>query len=298
MRTLLPVLFATLGSLPAQVIDTLGSTANPATTGSAKANLFQVNDTRIVLELEWYLSIPPGQTTLTFFSHRHHSRNGFANLEWTLPVTVTGTGAPAWYSTGPIALPLVTGNHYTLGVAYSTPLTYYFSIANPGAQVSFGNWQRGHTPAVPLQPTLQLSGNDGAQYHQRITSVPVSYVVDVGTGCTTTSLVPRLVAGGFFSIATSQTLTLVDAAPSAITVFALAVGPTLPAPLPVFGCDLWLNLGAFATLATVTDSAGGSNLTLGIPNNLLLVGQTYSSQALVFAPATPQLTNAVQFTIN
>lgn len=285
------VALAALAPVRAQVVDTLGSTANPATTGQAKANLFAVDSSVLVIEMEWYLSIP-GADTLTFFCYRHHSRTGSATLEWTLPVAVTGGGGPAWYSTGPIALELAAGNHYALGVAFNSTLTYYFSVANGGAPVSFGSWQRGHTPQNPLPPTLSLTGFDGAQYYQRITTFPVTSVVPVGAPCAS----PRLVAAGFYSINASQTLELVGGSPSAFAVFALAVGPALPSPLPVFGCDLWLDLSQFATGGTFTDPSGYASLTLAVPNTPSLVGSTYTAQALdLGGPAT--LTNAVQFTI-
>lgn len=275
----------------AQIIDTLGSTALAATTGQAKANLFAVDTSVVLIGMEWYLDIP-GNDTLTFFCYRHHSRTGSATLEWTLPVPVTGGGGPAWYSTGPIALELAAGNHYALGVAFQSTLTYYFSVAAGGAPVSFGSWQRGHTPLNPLPATLSLGGFDGAQYHQRITSLPVNSVVPVGAGCGPA----RLVAAGFYAINGSQTLELVDAAPNAFGVFALAVGPALPVALPVFGCDLWLDLAQFATGGTFTDAFGYASLTLALPNNPALVGSTYTAQALDLGGA-PRLTNAVQFTI-
>lgn len=296
LRALLAIGLATATPVFAQVIDTLGSTAIPATTGSAKANLLAVNDSRLLTEMEWYLDIPAGTTTLTFFVYRHHSRNGFATQQWTLPVTVTSIGGPAWYSTGPIALELAGGNHYALGIAYSTPLTYYFSIASPGAGVSFGNWQRGMTPIVPLPSTLSIGGSDAAQYHQRLTTFPVSSVVVAGTGCGT-GTVPRLVAGGFFHINATQNLDLVDGTASTLGAFALATGATLPAPVPLFGCDLWLNLTSFALQSVITAGSGSSVLPLAIPNVPALVGSTFSSQAILFPPAGPVLTNGVQFTI-
>lgn len=297
MGRTLTVLLITMGPLSAQIVDTVGSPAIAATTGSAKANLYQVDDTRLLFELEFYLDIPAGSETLTFFCHRHHSRTGLATLEWTHPVTVTSVGGPAWWSSGPIAEALVAGNHYTLGVSYTTALTYWFDIPGSGAPISFGNWQRGHTPQVPLQPTLSLSGNDAARYHQRVTTFAVNNVVNVGTGCSSVSTAPRLVAAGLFSINSSQTIELVDASPNSLTVFALAVGPALVSPLPVFGCNVWLNPAALATLGTTTNVQGYSSMTLPIPNVPALVGQSFTSQALVLNSAI-DLSNAVEFTIN
>ncbi|HEX5051761.1 MAG TPA: hypothetical protein VFZ65_08320 [Planctomycetota bacterium] len=295
-RCLLTLCLASFAPLAAQNIDTLGSTSNPATTGLAKANLFGVDTTTLVLEMEWYLDVP-GADTLTYFVYRHHSRNGSATLEWTLPVNVAGGGGPAWYSTGPIALPLVAGNHYALGVEFNSTLTYYFSLGSPGAPVSFGNWQRGHTPANPLPPTLTLDGTDIAQYYQRITSVAVPAVVPAGMGCSSTALVPRLVASGLFQVNTTTQLEFVDTAPNSIVLFAAANGLTVTTPLPLFGCSIWLDLtGPLVAQAAISSPAGYSNLPVAVPNNLALIGTAYSAQGLVFGTAI-DVSNAVGFVV-
>lgn len=298
MKTLTMMLIS-MAPLSAQIIDTVGSTQIAATSGSAKANLYQVDDSRLLFEVEFYLQIPQGTETLTFFSHRSHSRNGNGELEWTHPVTVTGTGSPAWYSSGLIAEDLAAGNHYTIGVAYTTGLTYWFDIPGPGAPISFGNWQRGHTPSSPPPQQLQFAGNDGARYHQRITTFPVNSVVNVGTGCTTPgqgAVVPRLVAAGFFNINASQDLELVDASANSIAVIALTAGAALAAPIPVFGCDVWINPTGIATAGIITSILGYASITLPIPNVPALSGQTFSSQALVLNTQI-DLSNAVEFTI-
>lgn len=294
---LLAVTLATLAALPAQVIDTLGGTALSATTGNAKVNLLDVTASRWLTEMEWYLDIPAGANTLTWFVYRHHSRNGLATLEWTQSVTVTGGGGPGWYSSGPLLLQLAAGNHYGLGLAFSSPLTYSFDIGQPAAAFSFGNWQRGMTPPVPLPTQLDFTGSDAARYHQRITTLPTNAIAPVGTPCGA-GPGPRLVADGFFVLGTSQTMELVAAAPSALSLFALGAIPTVWQPLPVFGCDLWLNLGAFATVPVLTDATGLARLTLGVPNNPLLAGQGWAWQSLVFAPAGPLLSNAVFCVVN
>jgi len=282
--------------LPAQTVETIGG-MNSSPTGSnrAKANLFAVDTSVIMIDFEMYLDVP-GPETLTFFAYRHHSRSGTAPLEWTIPVTVTGGTGPQWVSTGPIAIPLIAGNHYAIGCSWTGGVTYYYSTN--GAAMSFGTWQRAHTLTNPVPATLNIPASvDAARYYQRFTTVPTNSVVNVGTGCSANPAPPRLVAAGDFPINATQTVDLVDASPSSLGVFAMAIGPTLPVPLPVFGCDIWLDINAMATLATTTDAAGYSNFALSVPNNPALSGSQYSLQALVLG-TTVELTNAIDFSIN
>lgn len=297
MEKTLTLLLLSAAPLSAQIVDTVASAQVAAQSGSAKCNLYEVDTTRLLFEVEWWLDIPAGPETLTFFMHRHHSRDGNADLIWTLQVPVMGTGTPQWYSSGPIAEAMVAGNHYTIGVAYTPGLTYWFDIQGPGVPISFGNWQRGMTPPVPLNPTINFTGNDGARYYQRITTFNVGNVVNVGTGCSPVGQAPRLVASGFFPINSSQDLELVDAPANSATVHALAVGMALPTPLQLLGCDVWLDVTQMATAATTTSPSGESTLTLSIPNVPALVGQSFTAQSLVFTPAI-YMSNGVQFTIS
>jgi hypothetical protein len=296
----LALIAGSVAPLPAQTVDVLGSTANPVTEPNrAKANLFAVDTTTLVLELEMWLDVPTA-STLTFFAYRHHSRSGDGTLEWTQPVQAAGGGGPQWHSTGPIALALVGGNHYAIGVSWSNSLTYYFSIATPGQAVSFGNWQRAHTVfSSQLPPTLTFTGSDIAQYFQRLTSVPLPAVVVTGTGCSATPTVPRLVADRLFAINTTPRLELVDAEPGAIGVFGLAVGGALASPLPLFNCSIWLDAsGPIVALASPTSGAGYASLQFPVPNDPALAGQTFSAQGLVLGLAGVDVTNAVSFTVN
>jgi hypothetical protein len=290
-----------VASLPAQVVDVVGGT-NSAPTGAnrAKASLYQVDTSVLLFEFEVWLDVP-GTDTLTFFAYRHHSRTGVSTLDWTHPVTVTGGTGPGWYSTGPIALNLVAGNHYALGVSWVNNLTYYYSTATPPQPVSFGNWQRAHTiNSATLPPTLTLpAGTDIAQYRQRLTSFPTTAVVNTGTGCSSTALVPRLVADEFFVQSATTTLELVDAAPGTIGLFGLAPGGAVATPLPLFGCSIWLDVTQpVVTLATVVSPTGYASLPIAVPLDPLLVGQTFSAQGLVFGATAVDVTNAVSFTLN
>jgi hypothetical protein len=294
----LAVVLVLLTSLPAQIVDVVGGTSTaPTLSNRAKASLYAVTTTVSLLEFEAWLNVP-GPETLTFFAYRHHSRTGASTLEWTLPVTVAGGTGPGWYSTGPINLPMVAGNYYVLGVSWVGSVTYYYSTASQGSPVSFGSWQRAHTLNNPLPATLTLTGSDSAQYHQRLTSVPTVGVLNTGTGCSATTLVPRLVADGYFTLNATSALELVDALPNGICLFGLAVGGATPVPVPLFGCSIWLDFTyPIVTLAALASPTGYAGLPIAVPNDPLLLSTTYSGQGLVFGPTAIDVTNAVSFTI-
>ncbi|MBK8095489.1 MAG: hypothetical protein IPK26_00165 [Planctomycetes bacterium] len=289
--------FAIATTLQAQIIDTVGGTTTAATrTNSSKASLYRVDSTVLLTEFEWWLSIPAAET-LTFYAYRHHSRSGVATLEWSQSVPVTGTGLAQWYSTGPIALPLVAGNHYALGVSWPGSLTYHYQTATTNAPVSFGTWQRAHTLTNPVPATLTIpAGVDVAQYHQRLTSLSLTSVVPVGTGCSSTALIPRLVASGLFSLGSNEGLDLVDCAPNTLALYGLAVGPTLPTPMPLFGCNFWLNPAGTETFAQVTSATGVAFLGLSVPQNPVLFGLPLSTQAAIVGTSI-DFANAIDFVV-
>lgn len=246
-----------------------------------------------------YLNVP-GVETLTWFVHRHHSRTGQFTLEWSQSVPVDGTGVgPAWYSAGPIALPLVEGNHYLIGVSWPGSLTYHYTTSSVPLPISFGSWQRAHTVPYPVPATYNvLGGIDAAVYNQRLTTLPFPNVDIVGTGCAAGALLPRLVASGAPTIGQTKSLDLVDATPNVLGVYALALGHTTTVPTPLFGCDIWLDLNApVATTAVITSAAGISNLPMVMPNDPGLVGVQIAAQAGVLSTAI-DMTNALDLVVN
>lgn len=295
------MLFALLAAAPlaAQTIDTLGGPSNPATSGRAKANLFRVDSTVLLTEIEFWLNVP-GAETLTFFVHGHHSRSGAATLRFTQPVPVTGTGVAAWYSSGPIVLPLVCGNHYQIGVARTGTLTYNFTVVGSGGSpVSFGAWARGNTPSSPVPPTWTFSaGHDGAQYYQRLATFPIPGAAGcVGQPCANgAALAPRLVAESLLSLGTTANLQLVDAQASSPAVLAFVQGTTLPASQPLFGCPLWLDTTSAVTTLAFTSGAGGFTLPVVVPQNTAFLGFPLAAQAGVLGTFV-SLTNALDLVV-
>jgi len=131
-----------------------------------------------------------------------------------------------------------------------------------------------------------------------LTTLPLGAVNIVGTGCSSTALVPRLVASGMLSVGTTRSLDLVDAAPSSLGVYAVAIGATLPVPVPMFGCSMWLNLGGpVVSLAVITSAAGIANLPLTIPPDPSYFGMQLSAQAGVLTTAI-DMTAALDLQVN
>ena len=296
LRPLLAILFVSL-ALPAQMIEIVGGTVtSPSGTNRGKGSLYRVDTSVYLLDFEMHLNVPVPDT-LTFFLYRHHSRTGLATLDWTQQIQVTGGIGAAWYSSGPIAMPLVAGNYYVLGVYWNANVQYFYTTAAQ-PPLSFGAWQRAHTFTGSLPPTVSLAGSDIACYYQRLTTLAVPAVVNTGTGCSATTLVPRLVADDFFFLNTTTTLQLVDALPTAIALFGVANNGALPVPIPLFGCSLWLDIsGPVFTFAALTSGTGDAGLAIGVPPNPALSGLTMSAQGLVFGPTAIDMSNAVSFTV-
>lgn len=300
MRTVLLAILSALVPLTAQTVETIGGTTTaPLRTNTSKASVIRVDSSVLLIDYAMYLNVP-GQETLTWFLYRHHSRTGAATLEWTQQVTVNGTGVgPAWYSTGPIALPLIEGNHYMIGVGWPGSLTYHYTTSSAPLPLSFGSWQRAHTPGFPPASTYTIaSGIDTAVYYQQFTTVPFAGVDIVGTSCGATATLPRLVASGAPTLGATKVLDLVDATPNALGVVSLALGPTLPVPLPMFGCNIWLNInGPLASTAVPLSATGTASLPMTMPANPAFYGIPMSAQAGVLA-ASIQLTNALDLIVN
>jgi hypothetical protein len=97
----------------------------------------------------------------------------------------------------------------------------------------------------------------------------------------------------------TQTISLWNAAPSAMGLLVIGLGPASPAPLPG-GCVLQVPLTSLATFpAPVTDPAGWWSFPITWPDDLALSGITVTAQVLTFVSGGPlggtaELSNAVE----
>ncbi|MBK8100362.1 MAG: hypothetical protein IPK26_24965 [Planctomycetes bacterium] len=296
LRASLLLFACLLQAMPAQTVDTIGGTSSSMTsTGLADGNLFRIDTTCVLQRVECYLGLPAQTQTLTFFVYEHPSRIGTATRIWSAAVQVTGTGN-GWYASPTIGVPMVAGNFYAFGVAYSGTATVYWQPwPATGNTTSFGEWVSGKVSVNPPPPTLAFLGTDIAQFRQRITTTAQSGVRMVGDGCNSQGLPPRLVADGLLPIGASVSLHVTDGPTFAMALVGLALGPTSPTPQPFFGCSLWLTVIG-PVLAVPLDLDGHGELPLAVPADPRLVGLQFSAQALVTG-APESVTNAVELTV-
>jgi hypothetical protein len=152
-------------------IDVVGGTANPATRDRlAKGNIYQVNTSVILNQFESYLSFS-GTETLNFYVFKNSAEFGTYSQVASTSYPVTGSGAAAFYSSGPLNTILSAGQWYILAVSWSGPAnTYYYNTV--GSPVtSFGAWASAYASGTnPLAGTVNIGNFDGAIYYQRVTT--------------------------------------------------------------------------------------------------------------------------------
>jgi len=287
-------------SLTSQTVVTVGGTNSaPSRANTAKANMFQVDSTVLLQEIEMFLDVP-GPETLTWFVYRHHSRTGASSLLFQTTTNVTGGTGAGFYSSGPIVLPLVCGNHYLIGCSWAGTVTYHYNTSSAGSLVAFGNWQRGNTLTPPLPATYNFSaGTDIAQYYQRLTTLPLNGV-DCGPGAACTSTTdPRLVANGSPLQGASFDLDVVEATGPGLVIYAFADGPPLTSPTPLRNCSVWLDLSAPITIySAFTNASGEATQTFPVPVNPLLQGFAISVQAGILSSGNVDMTNVLGLVVN
>jgi hypothetical protein len=282
--------------LAAQTVTTIGGTASsPTRTANGKGNGISIKSSVLLLDFDMYLNVP-GQETLQFFIYHHHSEKGTFRLvnSWNVKVNGTGVGAK-WYSSGPKPTPLLCGNSYILGVAWTGSVTYHYSRSTCGSAFALGRWLFGRTANTvnPLPPTFG-SGCDVAQYRQRFRTLPFGNVACVGTGCSASAgTAPRLVATTPPRLGTTLTIQLVGGTASVPAVFLFSPAPTLSNPINLAGCPVWLNLKLpVITLTAPLSSVGEGILKIPVPSNTAYRGVKVATQAGVLGKLL-DITNAI-----
>lgn len=272
-----------------------GTTTTPTRVANGKGNGINVKSSVLLLSYDMYLNVP-GQETLQFFLYQHHSVAGTFNLVKTWKVSVDGTNKGAqWYSSGVIAQQLLCGNSYILGVGWSGSVTYHYQTATCGSQFALGSWLRGHTTTStnPLPSTMTGGGCDAAQYHQRFTTLPFTNVACLGTGCSPSTTVPRLVASTPPKTGTTLTIDLAGGAASRPATLLISPVRALSSPVQIAGCQVWLDLRLpVLPFGLSLSSAGEAKLQIPIPANSAYAGVRFATQAGVLG-STLDITNAV-----
>lgn len=285
-------------------IDTIGGTnSTPSGSNRAKACVFSVTQSSILLEFEMYLDVP-GPETLTYFVYKYHQRSGAFVLDDSITLNVDGTGVgPAWYSTGPIAYELICGNHYMIGMHWVGNVQYFYNLQGSPSAVSMGTWERAHTITGALPATYNVrTGVDAAQYYQRLTSAANPIVDCIGQPCGNSANAPTLVATGPLRRGQQMSLELYGAAANAPAYYLFAIA-ALPAPIPLFGCDFHLDPSSLIATGgpLQTSAAGEVSLPIAIGNDPALAGFPLSVQGVVVADlanAVLDFTGAVSMVVN
>jgi hypothetical protein len=173
-------IFAALGEEQKNLLDMENVAAAPAQTeeivGSALlsglgssdgvGNFYSVTADVQLIEIEKRLNIPDAMT-LRYFVYESSSKTGTYNKIFEKEVTGAGTGLQ-WYSSGAIAVPLVNGNFYFIGVSWEGVANYYYDFSAPNT-VSFGTQLSGSHRPYPPTNTKAFSDNQLA-YFQRLTT--------------------------------------------------------------------------------------------------------------------------------
>ncbi len=278
-----------------QTTTTIGGTSSaPTRTGLGKGNGISIKSSVLLLSFDMYLNVP-GQETLQFFMYHHHSTNGTFKLmkTWKVPVNGKGKGA-TWYSSGVIAQPLLCGNSYILGVAWTGSLTYHYNVATCGQQIALGAWLTGRTArnTNPLPANMVSTGCDRAQYYQRFKTLPFTNVACVGTSCSPSTNAPRLLASTPPKVGTTLTIELVGGAASKPATLLISPARALATPVQISGCPVWLDLRLpVLAFGLPLSSAGEVKLQIPIPANSAK-GVRVALQAAVLS-STLDITNAL-----
>lgn len=134
--------------------------------GDGVGNFYSVTTNVQLIKIEKRLNIPDAMT-LRYFVYESTSKTGTYNKIFEKEVTGAGTGLQ-WYSSGAIAVPLVNGKFYFIGVSWQGVANYYYDFSAPNT-VSFGTQLSGSHRSYPPTDTRLFSDNQIA-YYQRLTT--------------------------------------------------------------------------------------------------------------------------------
>lgn len=156
-----------VAAAPASTEDIVGSAVlSGLGVGDGVGNFYSVATDVQLIEIEKRLTIPDAMT-LRYFVYESSTQSGTYNKIFEKEVTGAGTGLQ-WYSSGAIAVPLVTGKFYFIGVSWEGVANYYYDFSAPNT-VSFGSQISGSHRSYPPTSTKSFSNNQIA-YYQRLTS--------------------------------------------------------------------------------------------------------------------------------
>jgi len=134
-------------------------------------NIYSVRVPRTLSRIEQYMS-PTAATVLTWNVYEALTQTGtYTNISSSVTTSTTGTG---YQASGTLAVPLVAGRFYAIGVSWTTPnLLFGYQTATATQALSFGALLAGSfvTP-VPTATSLTFTMSTGNFVPQRLTTAP------------------------------------------------------------------------------------------------------------------------------
>jgi len=266
----------TLATLGSDTIDVVGDTSGGSSgAGRAKGNSYRVDTSVVLNDAEFYLTFSDTQT-LTYYVFESSVEFGTYTEIHRNSQSVTGTGT-AWYSSGPLSVPLAAGMHYIIAVSWTGTTGYFYGVGDTQA-TSFGAYVHGYATGYdPLPSSFSSTSNDQAIYHQRITT-------DVGTFALAVSPDP-LVGGstGTFSATNG------DANTNTYLAYSMAGPGSTFVPF----LNVTIDLAAPKQAGGVVTSDGQGNATWNLPIPAGAVGRNVWVQAVQYGKKTNVVATSV-----
>ncbi|HKY36411.1 MAG TPA: hypothetical protein VJN18_10755 [Polyangiaceae bacterium] len=136
----------------------------------AMLNFYSVTGSRNLALIEQYMS-PASATTLTWHVYESLTQTGtYTSISNTTTTSTTGTG---YQASGALAVPLVAGRFYAIGVSWTTPaLLFGYQTTTPTQVVSFGSLISATVLTPPLAATIPYVQPSSYFLPQRLTTAP------------------------------------------------------------------------------------------------------------------------------
>jgi hypothetical protein len=134
-------------------------------------NFFSVTGNRNLSRIEQYMS-PTAATMLTWQVYESLTQTGtYTSISATTTTSTTGTG---YQSSGALAVPLVAGRFYAIGVSWTTPaLLFGYQTGTASQAVSFGTLIGAAFPSPPPTTSYTVSSMTTTAFlPQRLTTAP------------------------------------------------------------------------------------------------------------------------------
>ena len=168
-----------LSSTSTPVASTVGSALYTygARTTYTEFNVYQCTTNVTLSQIEIYLNISTS-TPLEFVVYGSTSYTGTYNQVFSATLASSGTGT-GFYSSGAISVPLVAGNYYAIGAAWSGTAADGVDIASAGSSTAFGTARTGGWGASAYPAWTGFSGSNFTdntyRLYQRLTTAVPAY---------------------------------------------------------------------------------------------------------------------------